>query len=194
MNLLNQPITIKNIGLNNRIVMPPMATSQSEDGQVTQKLVDYYAEKSEGGYIGLIITEHSYVSKEGQATKGQISIATDDDIKGLKRIVEVIHQNGSKVIAQMNHAGSSAVPEVTGHNIMSASPIANPGSTAKTGIIPHEMTRTDIKRVITCFADAARRAKEAGFDGVESIQLMPIYLISFFHHSRISAQMNTGDL
>lgn len=179
MKLLMQPITIKNVEIKNRLVLPPMATSKSEDGEVTQNLVDYYDEKSKGGYIGLIITEHSYVSKEGIANKGQVSISSDKDIEGLKRITKNIHENGSKVIAQISHAGSSAIPEVTGCELISASPITNTGATGKTGIIPREMNKEDIKRVIQSFADAARRAQKAGFDGVE-IHSAHAYLLNQF--------------
>ena len=175
MKLLMQPMKLKNVEIKNRIVMPPMATSKSEGGEVTQKLVDYYDEKSKGGYIGLIITEHAYISKEGMADPGQISISKDSDIEGLKRITETIHNNGSKVIAQINHAGSSAVSEVTGCEPISASAIANTA-----GIIPHEMNQVDIERIIHCFAEAARRAKEAGFDGVEIHSAHGYLLNQFF--------------
>ncbi|WP_455539303.1 NADH:flavin oxidoreductase [Terrisporobacter sp.] len=179
MKLLMQPIKIKNIKINNRIVMPPMATSKSGDGMVTDDLINYYDEKSKGGYIGLIITEHSYVSKEGMADKGQVSISRDSDIEGLKRITETIHNNDSKVIAQISHAGSSAKPSVTGCEIISASEVANVGATGKSGIVPHEMSKEDIKRVVKCFADAAKRAKESNFDGVE-IHSAHAYLLNQF--------------
>lgn len=66
MKLLNTSMMIGNLQVKNRLVMPPMATSKAtEDGTVTQQLCDYYNEKSAGGYIGLIITEHFYVSAEG---------------------------------------------------------------------------------------------------------------------------------
>lgn len=179
MKLLKQPIKIKNLEINNRIVMPPMATSKSADGQVNQKLVDYYNEKSKDGYIGLIITEHAYISKDGMANHGQVSISEDKDIEGLKEITEIIHKNGSKVIAQISHAGSSANPEVTGYEIISASALANNGATGKTGLIPREMNKDDIKRVVNSFAKAANRAKEAGFDGVE-IHSAHAYLLNQF--------------
>ena len=63
MNILNTPIMVGNIKLNNRIVMPPMATAKAgNDGKVSQALCNYYDEKSHGSYIGLIITEHSFIS------------------------------------------------------------------------------------------------------------------------------------
>lgn len=83
MKLLKQPIQINNIELLNRLVMPPMATEQSDDGKVTQALLDYYDEKTKGGYIGLVITEHAYIRQDGKAGKGQLSISRDSDIEGI---------------------------------------------------------------------------------------------------------------
>lgn len=179
MKSLLQAIKIKNISLNNRIVMPPMATSKSDDGKVNHQLVTYYDEKSKGGYIGLIITEHAYISPEGMANPGQISIVDDSDIEGLKRITDVIHKNGSKVIAQISHAGSSARPDVIGCTPISASAVLNNGATARNGIIPQEMSKEDIQRIIHAFANAARIAKESGFDGVE-IHSAHAYLLNQF--------------
>lgn len=86
MKLLNTPLQIGNLEIKNRLVMPPMASAKATDaGRVTLQLCDYYREKSSGGYIGLIITEHSYISAEGKAGENQVSIAYDGDIEGLKR-------------------------------------------------------------------------------------------------------------
>lgn len=180
MKLIKESLKVNNIKINNRIVMPPMATSKSDGGKVNQNLVDYYDEKSKGGYIGLIITEHAFVSKEGMANSGQVSISNNNDIEGLKKIVDAIHNNGSKVIAQISHAGSSANPKVTGLDIISASAVVNNGYTGKTDIVPNEMNKNDISRVVKCFVDASRRAKEAGFDGVE-IHSAHGYLLNQFY-------------
>ncbi len=180
MKYVNEPIEINHLKIKNRLVMPPMATSASEDGSVTQKLLDYYSEKSAGGYIGLIITEHSYINQQGIANPGQVSISKDSDIEGLKELVNVIHKNGSKVIAQINHAGSSASQKVTGMPIVSASAIVNEGATGRNGELPKAMTIEQIKKVVNDFALAAKRAKEAGFDGVE-IHSAHGYLLNQFY-------------
>ena len=179
MKLLNKPFKLKNIEIANRLVMPPMATSKTADGKINKQLLEYYNEKTQGGHIGLVITEHAYVSKEGMANKGQMSISRDEDIEGLKELVKVIHTNGSKAIAQIAHAGSSTTKERTGHNPISASPVINNGATGKNNVIPEEMSKEDIKRIVQCFADAGRRAKEAGFDGVE-IHSAHAYLLNQF--------------
>ncbi len=67
MRFLNTSIKIQTMELKNRLVMPPMAISKAdENGKATSKTFDYYTEKSAGGYIGLIIAEHTYVSRRGK--------------------------------------------------------------------------------------------------------------------------------
>lgn len=180
MALINEKFKLKNIELSSRLVMPPMATSKSVDGEVNQELCDYYNEKSAGNYIGLIITEHSYISPEGKASMGQVSIAKDSDIEGLKKLVSTIHQNGTKVMAQLNHAGSCAKYSVTGHEALSASHVKNPSRLASESELPKEMNEEDIKKLINDFTHAAIRAKEAGFDGVE-IHSAHGYLLNQFY-------------
>jgi NADPH2 dehydrogenase len=179
MSLLNSPISVGNIEIKNRLVMPPMATTKADEkGNVTEKLCEYYSEKSKGGCIGLIITEHSFVSPEGKANKGQISISKDTDIEGLKKIVTAIHKNDTKVFAQINHAGGATKKEITGHALLSASSIKIPRPFIS-DILPKEMTLNDIKKVIDDFAKAALRAKKAGYDGIE-IHSAHGYLLSQF--------------
>lgn len=162
--MLSTPITIKNMKLKNRLVMPPMATSRAAaDGTVTQQILNDYGEKSAGGCIGLIITEHSYVSMEGKAGKGQLSIAEDKDIEGLRLLSGLLHKNGSRVMAQLSHAGGAARSSITGKPVLGACAVKMPG----TEFAPAEMSCTDIQKVIADFTAAALRAKAAGFDGVE---------------------------
>lgn len=177
MSILNSPIKIKDLELKNRIVMPPMATGKAaDDGKITSQIRDYYEEKSNGGHIGLIIMEHSYVSVEGKASKGQISIADDADISGLKQLTDTVHKHGTKIMAQLNHAGGAAKSEITGTPVLGASAAAMP----RTGYIPFEMSLTDIQKVIDDFAAAAVRAKRAGFDGIE-IHSAHGYLLNQFY-------------
>lgn len=105
MSHLLKPLKVKSLNLKNRLVMPPMASSNCPDGIITQSLLDYYKEKSKGGYISLIIIEHSYISKDGRASKNQISIANDSNDEKLKELAQIIHNNGSKAVVQINHAG-----------------------------------------------------------------------------------------
>lgn len=180
MSLLGSPINVGNLELPNRLVMPPIATSKSqEDGEVTEALCEYYAEKSAGGHIGLLITEHSYICQEGKANKGQLSISKDSDVAGLTKLVKAIHQNKTLTFAQINHAGARAKQEIIGCLPKSASAAEHP-KFAKNGALPIEMTQEDIQKVIADFAAAALRAKKAGFDGVE-IHSAHAYLLTQFY-------------
>jgi 2,4-dienoyl-CoA reductase-like NADH-dependent reductase (Old Yellow Enzyme family) len=115
MSFLLESLHIGPLSLTNRLVMPPMATAKADpNGKVTQEILDYYAEKSRGGYISLIIIEHSYVSAEGKASNNQLSAADDNMITDLRALADTIHQNGSKAVMQINHAGSAAKEEIKG--------------------------------------------------------------------------------
>lgn len=174
---LLKPLQVGNMSLSNRLVMPPMATAKSEeDGRVSQEILDYYKEKSQGGYISLIIIEHSFISKEGKASKNQLSVENDSVIEGLKSLSDVIHQNGSKAVMQINHAGSAADKEVTGETPVGPSSVANP----RKGSVPHELTKNRIADIVREFTDAAVRVKEAGFDGVEIHSAHGYLLNQFF--------------
>lgn len=172
-----KPIQAGKLVLNNRLVMPPMATSKAEvDGKVSRDIIDYYAEKSEGGYISLIIIEHSFIMPEGKASEQQVSIADDSVVLHLKELAEVIHKNGTKAVMQINHAGSAAAEEVIGTTPVAPSAVANP----RKGNMPRELTGEEIKDIIKGFAVAARRVKEAGFDGVEIHSAHGYLLNQFF--------------
>lgn len=177
MSYLLKPLETKHINLNNRLVMPPMATSKAEtDGKVSKAILDYYREKSEGGYLSLIIIEHSFIMQQGKASNQQLSIAEDDVVESLKELAGIMHSNGSKAVMQLNHAGSAATGDVTGMEPVGPSAVPNP----RRGNVPKELSKEDIKNIISAFREAARRTKEAGFDGVE-IHSAHGYLLNQFY-------------
>ena len=180
--MIEKPLEQGRVKLKNRIVMPPIATYKSnEDGQVTDGIIEHYRERAAGGQVGLIVTEHSYINMQGRANAKQLSIARDSDVEGLKRLTDAIHAEGPKVIAQLNHAGSAAPSEVTGMAPVSASPVVLPTPQVMgDGGIPKELTEEEIKQVVCDFRDAAKRAKEAGYDGVE-IHSAHAYLLNQFY-------------
>ena len=174
---LKKELQLPKLKLKNRLVMPPMATETSESGgMVSKNLLRYYDEKSAGGYIGLIITEHSFILPEGKASKRQLSVASDDTIEGLKQLVDVIHHNNVKAVAQINHAGGAANHSITGYDSIAPTAILKNGEL----FADCEMTEEDIKKVIHGFAAAAKRVKQAGFDGVE-IHSAHGYLLNQFY-------------
>lgn len=177
MSLLSTAVVLGSIELHNRLVMPPMATSKAlEDGTVSPAVTNYYAEKSQGGHIGLILIEHSFIDPLGKASANQLSVAEDRMVDGLKELASIIQANGSKTMMQINHAGSMTTEEITHAKPLAPSPIANP----RRGSEPQEMTRTDIVKVIEAFQKAATRVKAAGFDGVE-IHSAHGYLLNQFY-------------
>ncbi|ACB84358.1 NADH:flavin oxidoreductase [Natranaerobius thermophilus] len=177
MSHLLKSLEIGPLSLKNRLVMPPMATAKAEpDGSVNQSIFDYYSEKSDGGYISLIIVEHSFISHEGQASEYQVSIADDQKIDGLEKLAEIIQNNGSKAVMQINHAGSAAPEDIIGTKPVGPSAVPNP----RKGNTPHELTEKEIQDIVEAFSNAARRTKEAGFDGVE-IHSAHGYLLNQFY-------------
>lgn len=177
MSYLLKPLQIGTLTLSNRLIMPPMATAKAEvDGKVTQALLDYYAEKSAGGYLSLIIIEHSFITAAGKASVQQLSAADDSMIEGLQKLVAIIHGNGSKTVMQLNHAGSAANEEVIGSTPVAPSGVKNP----RQGTMPRELTHEGIAVIIKAFKDGARRTKEAGFDGVEIHSAHGYLLNQFF--------------
>ncbi|KGK91074.1 NADH oxidase [Desulfosporosinus sp. HMP52] len=163
--------------LHNRLIMPPMATAKSEeDGGVSKAVLDYYQEKSKGGCFSLIIVEHSFVSPKGKASKNQLSVSNDHLVEGLRSLAQVIHSNGSKAVMQINHAGSATSQEVIGEIPVAPSPVPHPWN----GNTPKELSKQEITDIVQAFQDAARRVKEAGFDGVEIHSAHGYLLNQFF--------------
>ncbi len=178
MSQLFEPMTINHLILPNRLVMPPMATAKADEHDgVTDEAINYYLERAKYSKIGLIITEHSYINIQGKAHPGQMSIATDDAISGLKRLTDCIHGEGVKIFAQISHAGSATVSDVTGQPPVGPSAIRHPKNKKE---IPHAMTASQIAETTTWFAEAALRAKKAGFDGAE-IHAAHGYLLNQFY-------------
>lgn len=158
------PLTTKKLTLKNRLVYPPMALSKAtEDGLISKKTLEFYNDITRSKDIGLVIVEHSYISIEGKAHPKQTSIATDKTIEPMKKLVEILHKNEAKAILQINHAGSATSKEITGEEPIGPSAIPNP----RKGNIPRELSTKEIADIVKKFANSAKRAKFAGFDGVE---------------------------
>lgn len=178
MSYLKTPLSEGKLLLKNRLVMPPMATGKAhDDGSMCSELVRYYDNKSQGEAIGLVITEHSYVAQQGKNRIGQPSIADDSTIRGWRHLADAIHGNRSKAVMQINHSGSASDPKVTKLEAVGPSAVVNPLHQGET---PRELAPDEIDIIISQFAAAARRVKEAGFDGVE-IHAAHGYLLNQFY-------------
>ncbi len=172
--LVFEPKEIGGIRIKNRFVRSATFEGMaSEDGNVTDELVELYKVLAEGG-VGLIITGYAYVQPSGKAIPRQTGIYGDDLIPGLRKIAETVHEHGDgcKVAIQLVHCGrQSFFLEKT----MAPSAVFEP----VVSIMPREMTVEEIEETIEAFAEAARRTKEAGFDAVQ-VHAAHGYLLSEF--------------
>ena len=159
---LFSPETIGRMTLRNRIVMAPMVTQFATDtGAASSVHVAYLAERSKGG-VGLIIAEASYVDPVGRAWSCGLGIDRDTLIPGHVRLTEAVHRFGGKIAIQLHHGGNMADPAYNGGRLLSASDVAEGAFPP-----PEPMTADDIAHVIEGFAEAADRAKRAGYDAIE---------------------------
>ncbi|MGM7635459.1 NADPH dehydrogenase NamA [Bacillus sp. Hm123] len=157
---LFEPYKIKNITLNNRIVMSPMCMYSAEgDGKVTDWHFVHYPTRAIG-QVGLIMVEATAVTPEGRISERDLGIWSDDHLEGLSKLVSMINVHGAKTAIQLAHAGRKST--VNGE-IIAPSPL----SFNKNMKTPKEMTSEEIDETIKAFAEGARRAKIAGFDIIE---------------------------
>ena len=171
---LFQPITIRNLELKNRIIMPAIHLMYNMDGFANERFNEFYWRRAEGG-VGLVFVGGCRFDEYG-GSPGMMSLQTDDFIAGYREFTDGMHKRGAKVGVQLYHAGAYA------HSI------ANDGREALapsavlskfTKEMPKEITRDEMREVISKWAAAAVRAKKAGFDIVE-ISASAGYLISQF--------------
>ncbi len=182
---LFEPITIGNIDLRNRLVMPPMSTNFSKDGFVTDEAICYYGERAKGG-VGLIIVEPGTVEfPRGNLVTTNLALDDDKYLPMLKRLVSKVHSHGAKISIQLAHGGrragriskASGCLEITrGQMPIAPSAIAHP----VTGhVIPKEMSIEEIEALLEKFKEAAKRVAEAGFDFI-SLHCAHLYLCGQF--------------
>ncbi len=161
--LLFSPFRIRTLQLRNRIAMAPMGTWYAdEEGFVTDRMVEYYRERARGG-VGLVIVEHTAVALEGRSSRRMLCAYDDRYIPGLARLAEAVHGEGAKIALQLNHVGRTASYEVTGL------PAVGPSATGRSrdGRVPRELSEEEVSVRVEYFAQAALRARKAGFDAVE---------------------------
>ncbi len=178
-----EPLRIGPVQLRNRLALAPVKTAFGKtDGMATDRHVAYYRRRAHGG-AGLIILEPLFVDPQGREHPRQLSVDTDEKIPGLRRIVEAVVAEGSRIFAHINHAGRAANPKVIGGPPEAPSAVACPTS----GATPQPMSTERIRKVLEAYSEAARRAREAGFDGVE-LQLGLGYLPAQFLSPRTNSR------
>ncbi len=164
---LFSPFKLGNLTLKNRLVMSPMALNYStEKGELTQRQIDYYAERARGG-VGLIITESNYICPEGRSERHRLGLYADEMVPQHRKLVEAIHRENTPIFAQLLHAGRNAQTSAIGQYPVgpSAGPLLTKGQ-LYVGTIPRALTIPEIEQLVELHGQSARRALLAGFDGI----------------------------
>lgn len=162
--ILASPMKIGSVTLKNRTVMTAMGVAMANpDGTANSRMIAFYEERAKGG-AALIIPEFTRVSDAGPGTLFQLSLTSDAHIQPLSRLVSAVHRHGAKIFIQLHHAGRQSYTALTG-----GTPLVAP-SAIPCGFCQQEtraLELDEIPLIISQFAQAAKRAKEAGADGVE---------------------------
>jgi 2,4-dienoyl-CoA reductase (NADPH2) len=160
--------------LRNPFIMAPIKLGYSDDcGEVNEKHISFYCKRST--YLGAVTLEPLFLDKGLREIPTQIGIDIDAKIPGLQKLTGIIHLEGAKVIAHLNHPGRMANPKIEGNYFLSATdkPCENGGA------VPKRMDQVEIESVINLFTSAAKRAEKAGFDILE-LQMGHGYLLAQF--------------
>lgn len=173
---LFSPYTLKDVTLRNRIVMSPMTMYRSTNGLMNDYHVMLYGSRAAGGF-GLIFPEQLAIQPDGRTTPNCGGIYDDAQIEGLARVTGIIKDMGAVAAIQLGHTGrkgSETKPWEGGHQLPPDHPdgwlVRGPSPIPYGGkyIYPvHEMTVDEIKAIHRSYADAARRALDAGFEWLE---------------------------
>lgn len=159
--------------LKNRVVMAPMTRSRADNvGKVPTADLQgvYYAQRASAG---LIITEGSQVSEKAVGYINTPGIHTSAQVEGWKGVTKKVHDKGGKIFIQLWHVGRISHPDFHGGDLPLAPSAINPNAQSytpegmKDTVTPKEMSKAEIQQTVNDFANAAKNAMEAGFDGVE---------------------------
>lgn len=160
---LFEPVKLANgTQAKNHFMLAPMCDDSADQGQVTEQQLKYM--QTRAAHVGIAVTGYAYVNDSGDQVPGQLSVAHDEDIVGLSKLVTVMKAGGAKAILQLSHAGRGAGGSVArGQRVYAPSKLPFPWLDYDVD----EMTSTDIDQLINDYAQATKRALAAGFDGVE---------------------------
>lgn len=152
---------LKDMEVKNRIVMAPMCMYSAEnDGIANDWHYVHYVSRAVGG-VGLILQEATAVEARGRISSNDLGLWDDNQIEGLKKIVEAVKKNGALMGVQLAHAGRKC--EAENEQLIAPSSI----SFSEEYRLPREMTKEDIKTVIKAFRDATNRCLKVGYDVIE---------------------------
>ncbi len=170
-NRMFAPITFGDVTARNRMVMAPMVTNfATPENEITDRQITYYAERASGG-VGTIVVEASVVHQRARAFERQVGVYDDRLLPGLSRLADAIRANGAVAIMQLHHAGPKINPAI-GFEPVSVSPVM-----IREGAAARQLSLDELQQVRRDFGAAARRARKAGFNGVE-LHAAHFYMLS----------------
>ncbi|MBW1602693.1 alkene reductase [Streptomyces sp. JJ66] len=172
MTSLFDPVTFGKIPLANRLVMAPMTRNRAKPcGGATALMAEYYTQRASAG---LIITEGVQPSAVGQGFLNTPGLHHPEQVASWRSVTEAVHSAGGRIVVQLMHSGRIGHPSLypDAHQSVAPSPVAAAGQCftpdgPQDYQVPHELTGDDIASTVQDFANAARNAIEAGFDGVQ---------------------------
>ena len=160
---LFSPLKIGGITLRNRIVSTAHSTGLSEGTEIGDRVIAYYTARARGG-VGLVITGSTSVHPSS-TSKLMPALANWDQsiIAPYRRLAAAVHAHGTRIFAQLNHAGALSGAGDKLHRIVAPSAV----DLELGGDTPHALTIPEIEEIVAAFASAAVRARDGGLDGVE---------------------------
>ncbi len=185
---LLESFQLHDLELRNRVVMAPLTRSRAGVSRIPNALMaEYYAQRASAG---LIITEATTISEIGNGWNESPGIYTDEMMRGWKMIVDTVHDHGGKLFLQLWHCGRAShssfhpgrLPVAPSAIKLQGEYIHTPEG-KQTYEVPHAMETAEIHQTIQDYVQAARRAKTAGFDGVE-VHSANGYLLDSFLQSK----------
>ena len=169
--MLFNPLQVGALTLPNRILLAPLTRTRADAGHMPNALMaEYYAQRASGG---LLITECTMITEGTSAFIAEPGIYSAEQIEGWKKTTDAVHAKGGRIFMQIWHAGRAAHPDINGGmRTVSSSAIAIEGDIhTPTGkvphAVPHALTLEEFPTIVAAFAQAAKNAIAAGFDGVE---------------------------
>lgn len=163
-NALFQPWNIKDLQMKNRTVMAPMTRNFSPGGVPDENVVSYYRRRAESE-VGLIVTEGTGISHPASLDNENIPrFYGEDALNGWKKVVEAVHEAGGKIVPQLWHVGMTRPLDDSSKSVP---PVGPSGLNLHGEKVVEPLSEDEIELIIQAYAEAAKAAKDIGFDGIE---------------------------
>ncbi|WP_042417949.1 oxidoreductase [Streptacidiphilus anmyonensis] len=187
---LLRPVDLAGLRLPNRVVVAPTTRARAENSGLapTDLHVAHYARRATAG---LIVTESTLVSERATGQVNVPGIYSEEQVAGWRRVTDVVHALGGRIVMQLWHAGAVSHPDHHDGRLPGGPSAVNPEQTVftptgpKATVTPHEMSLAEIAQAVLDYATAAANARRAGFDGVE-LPAHGVYLLPQFLSPRLN--------